>query len=259
MKLFSFLGGAPALPAEFEGRRLRAVAKSGMKTLRLRVDTDGSLRFSFPPRAPLADLMKFLEQNRELIRQAPNGPTTQSIPSYFRTHFHEVTLREALAPKCSIRQGKCQLSIPKGNFLQSPNGQQFLSKSLASIWKVEAQNYILQRLAELARERNLSYKSVTIRPNKTRWGSCGPQGDLNFSLYLMSLDFELIDYVLFHELAHLREKHHGAQFWNYLEELMPGARAKDQQINGFGINQFAFVEHNGVHFCKAVPRKQHKA
>lgn len=228
-----------------------------MKTLRLKVEPGREIRLSFPPRADAGDLLAFLEQHREFIQKHKGQAALSSqVPAEFKTLMHHVRIGSAMVPRCAIRKGQCTLSIPKPDFLQSSEGHAFLHKSLAAVWKIEAQDYLPRRVLELASSAGLEFRSVTIRPSRTRWGSCGPVGDLNFSLFLMALEVHLIDYVIWHELAHLREKHHGAAFWNYLEELCPGAKKLDAELKKYAMSQIDFSVQPGSPLprCKAKSR-----
>jgi len=66
-----------------------------------------------------------------------------------------------------------------------------------------------------------SYNKVTIKQQRSSWGSCSKAGNLNFNLLLASLPLELIDYVIIHELAHLVELNHSKEFWKIVETIDP--------------------------------------
>ena len=64
-------------------------------------------------------------------------------------------------------------------------------------------------------------KQVRINSAKTRWGSCGPGGVLNFTWRLVMAPLDVIDYVVVHELSHLRVKDHSSKFWKVVESISP--------------------------------------
>ncbi len=87
--------------------------------------------------------------------------------------------------------------------------------------KKQAKNYIINRVEEIAEENWFKYNNIRITSAKTRWWSCTSKKNLNFSYYLIWASREVIDYVIIHELAHLREMNHSRAFRNIVESIMP--------------------------------------
>ena len=70
----------------------------------------------------------------------------------------------------------------------------------------------------------LKYKRLAIRNTCSRWGSCSSRKNLNFNYRILDLSPELRDYVIVHELCHLKELHHGKAFWELMEIMIPRAK-----------------------------------
>lgn len=87
-----------------------------------------------------------------------------------------------------------------------------------------ALRYIPNRVIHYAVEMHVRFGKVTIRNQKTRWGSCSSNGNLNFNCQLMRMPPEVIDYVVVHELCHLKEMNHSKAFWEEVEKVMPDYR-----------------------------------
>ena len=81
-----------------------------------------------------------------------------------------------------------------------------------------------ERTAYFAKRMGVDYGRITIREQKTRWGSCSSKGNLNFNWKLVLLAPELLDYVVVHELAHRREMNHSKNFWKIVEVELPDYR-----------------------------------
>ncbi len=84
-----------------------------------------------------------------------------------------------------------------------------------------AKRIIPSRVRYYADLMGLEYGNITIRMQKTRWGSCSSKGNLNFNCLLMRTPDEIIDYVVVHELCHLKEMNHSKRFWSEVEKVLP--------------------------------------
>jgi predicted metal-dependent hydrolase len=104
---------------------------------------------------------------------------------------------------------------------------------LAPINRAVARRVIVDRLDVLARRHGFDYNRVYVRNQKTRWGSCSAQNNINLNVNLIRLPGNLRDYVIFHELVHTRVKNHGPRFWEVLERYVPGCRRVDKQLNQY--------------------------
>jgi predicted metal-dependent hydrolase len=91
----------------------------------------------------------------------------------------------------------------------------------------QALQFLPARVAALAAQHGFSYSKISIKNIRSRWGSCSAQNNLNFSIYLMSLPDELVDYVILHELCHTLHKNHGVKFWALLD-VVTGGKARQQ-------------------------------
>lgn len=91
------------------------------------------------------------------------------------------------------------------------------------------------RAAYYAKQMGVSYARIFIRDQKTRWGSCSSQGNLNFNWRLALLPETLQDYVIVHELAHRLEMNHSARFWTQVENILPDYRERRASLRKYRI------------------------
>ncbi len=82
----------------------------------------------------------------------------------------------------------------------------------------------------MAKTYSFTYENVRVRAMHTRWGSCTSKGAISLNIYLMMLPWDLIDYVLLHELTHTKHLHHGENFWNALEVIMPDMKKRKKEL-----------------------------
>ena len=97
-----------------------------------------------------------------------------------------------------------------------------------------AKKVIPEKVAYYARLMGVSYGRISIRMQKTRWGSCNREGNLNFNCLLMMAPPEALDYVVIHELSHRMEMNHSARFWAQVEKAMPDYRVPRKWLKEHG-------------------------
>lgn len=97
-----------------------------------------------------------------------------------------------------------------------------VKEELEHLYRREARKHFVEAVAERADEMEVSYESIALRNQRTRWGSCSPKENLSFNWRLMMAPPEVIDYVIVHELAHLKEKNHTHRFWKIVKEHCEG-------------------------------------
>ena len=100
--------------------------------------------------------------------------------------------------------------------------------------KKEAALLIPERVRWYAARLGISYGRVTIRAQRSRWGSCSSKGNLNFNCLLMLAPREVIDSVIVHELCHLRELNHSPAFWELVYRAMPDYKSRDRWLKEHG-------------------------
>ena len=101
--------------------------------------------------------------------------------------------------------------------------------------RAQAKAQLPVRLKELAEAHGFTYKRVTIKNNVSNWGSCSVRGNINLNLRLVTLPQELQDYVMLHELCHLKEMNHGPKFHALLESLCPNHRTLGKELRQYKL------------------------
>ena len=91
-----------------------------------------------------------------------------------------------------------------------------------------------RKALDFARQMGVSFGRITIKEQKTRWGSCSSRGNLNFNWKLMLAPEEVQDYVVVHELAHLKEMNHSPAFYGEVEKIMPDYRLWQKWLRYYG-------------------------
>jgi predicted metal-dependent hydrolase len=102
-------------------------------------------------------------------------------------------------------------------------------------YREQAEQYLRERTAELSKLHGIQYNRVTVRGQRTRWGSCSRRGSLSLNWKLMTLPPEVVDYVIIHELLHTLEMNHSKKFWKLVEEHCPAWREHEKRLKKTGI------------------------
>ena len=98
----------------------------------------------------------------------------------------------------------------------------------------KAMKVIPERVEYFSKLMGVTYGRITIRNQKTRWGSCSSKGNLNFNCLLMMTPPEVIDYVVVHELCHRKEMNHSKQFWSEVEKVLPDYKKAEKWLKDEG-------------------------
>ena len=108
---------------------------------------------------------------------------------------------------------------------QQPVASAFTLEQLQQLAEA-AKKDILPRVARFAALVGVTYGCITIRAQKSRWGSCSSKGNLNFNCLLMLCPEDVRDYVVVHELCHRKELNHSPRFWAEMEKVLPGYKVQ---------------------------------
>lgn len=199
--------------------------------LKVSVRANQKVLVSYPPHVSFREAADFALQHSEWILQQQKKYTVGSAllkpGSPFKTRFHSLLLLPD-GQKFFVRQKKFEITIlyPADMQPDDPQVKEYVSHILTGIYRWEARRYLPGRLAELSELHGLPYHKVSIRNNRSNWGSCSSKNNISLNLMLMCLPDYLTDFILLHELAHTKIKNHSPAFWALLDTLS-GGRAKE--------------------------------
>lgn len=208
---------------EFGTITIRRSARAS--SIRLRVGTDGRLRASMPVYTPLFLLKRLLKSSRNELRQLLD--TSVSVENYYPGQqigkSHTIVAHASARNETSVYRRGQQIIVeyPQEFAFDDTKVQREVRDGIIKALRVEAKSYLPKRLSFLAAKLSYSYETVRFSHAGSRWGSCSSNGTISLNIALMKLPFELIDYVLIHELSHTKEMNHSSEFWHLVEEGDP--------------------------------------
>ena len=135
---------------------------------------------------------------------------------------------------------RARVELLDNEMLVKASGNSFVKSVLKRFYRAKAREVISDVVACYANKLNLSYKRISIRDQKTRWGSCSSAGNLNFSYRLVMMPLKVIDYVVVHELCHLKEMNHSKRFWVLVSKVLPDYKERKKWLvdNSCGLKIF---------------------
>jgi predicted metal-dependent hydrolase len=203
--------------------------RAGTRNLRLSVRSDGSIRVTIPAWAAYASGVNFARSRAEWIRAHAIEPVPARLDGHQVGKSHRLKFQASASitkPTSRIRQTEIVITHPISMPIDHDSVQRLASTASLRALRAQAAQLLPQRLTDLAAQHGFTYRSVTIKNLRTRWGSCDQDGNIVLNLYLMQLPWHLIDYVLLHELTHTKVMRHGAPFWAAMLAVEP----KTQQL-----------------------------
>ena len=117
------------------------------------------------------------------------------------------------------------------------NDQAFLTNEERESLRKQAKKYLPTRTQKFAQDHHLLVGKISIRNQSTRWWSCSSNNNISLNCELMKLPYDLCDYVILHELAHVKHKNHSKDFWNYLESICPDSKKKDKALKKYSLGK----------------------
>jgi predicted metal-dependent hydrolase len=147
----------------------------------------------------------------------PGKPVSVTMPSHVGYAEADKLVREKMA---WIKEEQQKIRA------YEHNRQRFSDEDIER-FRRQAHQLLPKRVEALAVRHGFSYSKISIKNIHSRWGSCSAQNNLNFSIYLMYLPDDLVDYVILHELCHTVHKNHGPKFWALMDTIT-GGRARVQ-------------------------------
>ena len=218
----AFLSPAPTPPY-----RLR---RSDRRTLEIAVLADGNVEVRAPKAMPVERIearlqarARWIARQRRSVERAATPAVAREFRSgeSFRYLGRQYRLRVCAGSKPHVRRFNGRLEVT----VRDPDDKSAIKRALERWFRARAKQVLPARVAaflERPAARGLAPKSISLRRMRTRWGSCSSSGRILLNTELIHLPTTLIDFVIAHELAHLRVSKHGASFNRLLTALNPG-------------------------------------
>ena len=203
------------LPHQYHIRRSKRA-----KHLRINIHPQTGVEVVLPDRMSERHVKPFIQQHSAWIsyqiqRLGMDKPIMlpESVHLKLTDEHWYIDYKTVNREKFSHKQKPGQLTIV------GPNRELHPCRRQLHLWlRKKARQLLPARLETLSRSTGLGYNAVSIRSQKTRWGSCSSKGNINLNDRLLLLPAELVDYVMIHELCHTEEMNHSRAFWRLVDQ-----------------------------------------
>lgn len=208
--------------------QIKKIIRSPRKTLSLEINHAAELILRTPLRASEKTIQHFIESKHDWIEKnlSRAKARVESIP---QREFKNGELLPYLGTSYSIEiilNATSPLLFHNKFYL----AQEYRDKAKPTFerwYRHQAYSIIHQRMHHFNQQMQLEFSSLKLNAAKTRWGSCSSNGRLNFNWRLIMAPLEVLDYVIVHELSHLKYMNHSSRFWHWVEKFYPNY---DEQI-----------------------------
>jgi predicted metal-dependent hydrolase len=196
------------------------------KTISLQVRNEAEVIISAPYFTPVDEINSFVEEKQNWINKAirkHKEDFQKNKVKEYNTGEHFFYLGQSYPLEVFFEPFENSGVVFWNNsFYLNAREDRDLRKHYFVLWyKKKASDFIYQRVDYFSRILKLRHESLKITSAESRWGSCSEDNNLAFSFRLMMAPTDIIDYVIVHELTHIKEKNHSSKFWQRVETLMP--------------------------------------
>ncbi len=220
------------------GRRVpyRILISQRARRLRLTISS-GEVSVTLPKGVHHGEAEKMLQQNsawllKHLERAGKPRPAAKTLPPdviLLRGEVKKVVVIEEPDRRERVKVDESTDRL----VLRVPPGAGKSGRSLAVPWlKARAREEIAAATSKWAARMGVNYRTITIRDQKTRWGSCSTSGTLSFNWRLVMAPPSILDYVVIHELAHLKQPNHSPAFWQVVAQFYPDYKKARAWLRG---------------------------
>jgi len=193
----------------------------------LRLRPDGVARVTIPRGGSAGEARRFAERNaawleKQMLRQAVDSAGARPWPSGSEFFFRGRPVKleaEASGDICVARFGEERVRI------KNPSGD-LRPEVERHLWRLAARELPL-RVLDLAARHQIPVSRVTVRNQRSRWGSCSRRGTISLNWRLVQAPESVRDYIILHELAHLKEMNHSSRFWKEVARLCPSFKQEE--------------------------------
>ena len=211
------------------------VCRSKRKTIALIMEQDGTLEVRAPKQMTDKQILEFVQSKASWIRKRKAAIQAGPPPHAYRQGEEFLYLGKLYALRY-VKEQRKTVQFNGTSIDLRTSGLPDAAEWVEGWYRFRAREYLTERLAHYGQVYGFTYKTLRINGARTRWGSCNAKRkSLNFTWRLMMAPAEIVDYVVVHELCHLRHANHSAIFWAEVEGILPDYKQRRKWLKDNGI------------------------
>jgi predicted metal-dependent hydrolase len=180
------------------------------------------------------DIRRFIEEKSDWIKRKQVRARKEAVRPHQFTDGETFWYQGKELPLRLVRDGRPGLVMMDGAFRLAKSAQPRAGSVFEAWYKKQARAVLAERVDFFARKYGFEVSKIRISSARTRWGSCSRKGTLSFTWKLVMAPPEVVDYVVVHELCHLRVLNHSPSFWAQVEAILPDYKAKRKWLKANG-------------------------
>jgi predicted metal-dependent hydrolase len=202
----------------------------------LRMRPDGSLRVTVPRGGSRREAEQFVQRQERWIKGERRRMLVEHCPREWQ-HGSEILLNGEPV-RIAVQSGGDETIIAYANRQIVTASEAHVRSAIEDDLRALARADLTARVQQLADQHGLQVDAVSIRDQRTRWGSCAPNGRIALNFRLVQMPPDVRDYVLVHELMHLKQQNHSRRFWRLVEAAYPAFREAERWLRTTGKSLF---------------------
>jgi len=231
---------------DYNGKRIYyTLTRTKRKTIGIIIDRNGEVKIHAPYRASNSQISEVVRKKADWIERKVNEVKAKNSLSISRQFVsgekilylgEEYTLKIAEKPSGNpevlVRDGVAAVYILPG--LSGEDRKQAVKEALIKWYRQRFSEIVSKRVEKYSIRLKAAPCRVVIKDQKTIWGSCSKKGNINLNWKLVIAPVEIIDYVIVHELCHLKVMNHSKEFWNLVASVLPNCRESRKWLKANG-------------------------
>ena len=205
--------------------------RSRRKTVAIHITKDAGVEVRAPSKMPKTDIDKFVIEKEKWIEKHINlREHVNENKIAFTLNYGDMVMFCGIEYPIRAKDGTHAGFDGECFYMSSNLTHDHIKNIIIKTYKILAYRIIKQKVGEYAKHMNLTPTSIRITNAKTRWGSCSGKNSINFSWRLIMADDDVIDYVVVHELAHIKEHNHSPRFWKVVESVLTDYKNRQNKL-----------------------------